>query len=431
MKSKKRSSHKSDKNLLVGLDLGTSNTRVIIAQRGEESLNVIGLGSSPSLGMKHGVVVNIEQTVEGIISAVEQAENMADTTITSAYVVISGDHVRSVNSKGMVAVGKSGNGQGLAHKISQDDIQRVIATAQTVTLPTDREVVHVVPQDYLVDDREGFRDPLGIAGLRLEANVHIITAAITAAQTIQYCLQEAKVIPEELVFPSLAASLAVLTEDERELGVALVDIGGGTADLAVFEEGAIRHTAVIGLGGEDVTRDLAHGLRISRGEAEKLKLEYGCAHPGKLHLTEPIPLSSGEDRPDRQVAQDIVCAVIQPRMEEIFDLIIRELRQADYMNRLTSGVVLTGGGSLITGAVDLAEEAFAMPARLGKPRGLEGLRDLIDSPIYAVPAGLILYAAQQQDREIKIARSGYKRRALMRHSESKIVNIKQWITDMF
>ncbi len=429
MSNKKRSSAEKNQDILVGLDLGTTNTTVIVAERVEGTPNIIGLGTSPSLGMKHGVVVNIEQTVDSIINAVEEAERMADVHVDSVYAVISGDHIRSVNSKGMIAVGRSSNNTG--NKITQEDIQRVIDTAQTITFPADREVLHVIPQDFLVDNREGFKDPVGIVGLRLEANVHIVTAAVAAAQTILYCLQEVKIEPEELVLQSLAASHAVLTDDERELGVALIDIGGGTTDIAVFHDGAIRHTSVIALGGESVTRDLAHGLRIPRHEAENLKLESGCAHPNHILLKEPIVLSGNGERPDRQVTQDIIYSVIQPRLEEIFDLVIKDLRQADVLQRLTAGVVLTGGTSLLPGAVDLAEEVFALPARLGKPKGLGRMKEITDSPIHATAAGLVLHGIQQQDAVLRGMRIPGKRRKTLRLKSGRFEHLKRMIADFF
>ncbi len=429
MSSRKRNAGEGDQNVLVGLDLGTSNTTAIIAARDESALSIVGLGSSPSQGMKNGVVVNIEQTVESIINAIEAAERMANTSVESAYVTISGDHIRSVNSKGMIAVGRSSNGTGT--KITREDIQRVIETAQTVTFPADREVIHVVPQDFLVDNRVGFKDPVGIVGLRLEANVHIVTAAMAAAQTILYCLQEMNIEPEELVLQSLAAANAALTDDEKELGVTLLDIGGGTADIAVYRDGAIRHTAVIGLGGESVTRDLAHGLRIPRNEAEKLKLEYGCAHASCLTDEGPIDLPGNGDRPDRQVTRDIVYSIIQPRMEEIFDLVIKELRQADCINNLTAGIVLTGGAVLIPGTVELAEEVFGLPARLGRPRDLGSLKEIADSPIYTTAVGLVLHGAMQQDAEERGYRIPRKRNKRMRLYNSKLQQIKRLITDFF
>lgn len=429
MSHKKRTSGEKNQDILVGLDLGTSNTTVIIAERADDTINIIGLGTSPSMGMKHGVVVNIEQTVDSILGAVEEAERMADVHVDSVYAVISGDHVRSVNSKGMIAVGRTNNNTG--NKITQEDVRRVIETAQTITFPADREVLHVIPQDFLVDNREGFKDPVGIVGLRLEANVHIITAAIAAAQTILYCLQEVKIEPEELVLQSLAASHAVLTEDEKELGVALIDIGGGTTDIAVFHDGAIRHTAVIDLGGESVTRDLAHGLRIPRHEAEKLKLESGCAHATHITENEPVILSGNGERPDRQVSQDIIYSIIQPRMEEIFDLVMRDLRQAELLTKLTAGIVLTGGSSLIPGTVDLAEEVFALPARLGKPKGLSRLTEIADSPIHATAAGLVLHGVQQQDALLRGWRISGKRRKTLRLKSGRFENLKRMIADFF
>ncbi len=419
----------NDHDILVGLDLGTTNTTVMIAEREESGMNVIGLGTSPSLGMKNGVVVNIEQTVDSIIQSVEEAERMANVSVDSVYTVVSGDHIRSVNSKGMIAVGRSNNGIG--NKITREDIQRVIETAQTVQFPADREVLHVIPQDFLVDNRDGFKDPVGIVGLRLEATVHIITAAQAAAQTILYCLQEVKTYSEELVLQALAASHAVLTGDEKELGVALVDIGGGTTDIAVFYDGAIRHTSVIPLGGESVTRDLAHGLRVPRNEAEELKLESGCAHSSLANSAKEIVLTGNNERPDRHVTPDIINSIIQPRMEEIFDLLIKDLRQAEVLQKLTAGIVFTGGASLIPGTVELAEEVFALPARLGKPVGLGRLSELADSPVHAVAAGLVLHGAKQQDAINRGLRVQRRKRKPARFASGRFENIKRMIADIF
>jgi len=429
MGSKKRMIGDTDHDILVGLDLGTANTTVMIAEREESGLNVIGLGTSPSLGMKNGVVVNIEQSVDSIIQAIEEAERMANVNVDSVFTVVSGDHIRSVNSKGMIAVGRSNNGIG--NKITREDIQRVIDTAQTVQFPADREVLHVIPQDFLVDNRDGFKDPVGIVGLRLEANVHIITAAQAVAQTILYCLQEVKIHPEELVMQALAASHAVLTGDEKELGVAIIDIGGGTTDIAVFYEGAIRHTSVIPLGGESVTRDLAHGLRIPRNDAEELKLESGCAHSSRASSKGEILLPGNGERPDRRVTPDIINSIIQPRMEEIFDLVINDLRQNEAMQKLTAGIVFTGGASLIPGTVELAEEVFALPSRLGKPVGLGRLSELADSPAHATAAGLVLHGAMQQDAEFRGLRVQRRKRKSAGFASGKFENLKRMIADIF
>lgn len=426
---KKKKDGKTDRDVVAGLDLGTTKTSVIIAERHDGVLSIVGMGTSPALGMKQGIVVNIEQTVESIVKAVEAAEQMANVHLESVWAGIAGDHIKSVNSRGMIAVGRSKNG--LGSKISREDIQRVIETAQTVTFPADREVLHVIPQEFLVDDRNGFKDPVGIVGTRLEANVHIITAALSAAQTILYCLQEAGMGLEDLVLQPLASSMSTLTNDDKELGVALVDVGGGTADIAVFYDGSIRHTTVISLGGENVTRDLAHGLRTPMHVAEQIKLEHGCAHPSRLTRTEPVVIPGGEDRPDRHVSQDILCAIIQPRMEEIFDLVIKELRQADCLHKLTAGVVLTGGAALVPGSVDIAEEVFNLPVRLARPAGLNGMKEMANSPIYATGAGLILYGARQQDAETKGLGARGKVRRQEKLNGSKFQNFKRWLGDVF
>jgi cell division protein FtsA len=426
---KKKNNGKTNRDIIAGLDLGTTKTSVIIAERHENTLSVVGLGTSPALGMKQGMVVNIEQTVESIVKAVEAAEQMANVQLESVWAGIAGDHIKSVNSRGMIAVGRAKNG--LGSKISREDIQRVIETAQTVTFPADRDVLHVIPQEFLVDDRNGFKDPVGIVGTRLEANVHIITAALSAAQTILYCLQEAGVILEDLVLQPLASAMSTLTNDDRELGVALVDVGGGTADIAVFYDGSIRHTAVIGLGGDNVTRDLAHGLRTPMHVAEKIKLDHGCAHASRLTHNEPVVIPGGDDRPDRHVSQDILCAIIQPRMEEIFDLVVKELRSADCLHKLTAGVVLTGGAALVPGAVDIGEEVFNLPVRLARPTGLNGLKEMANSPIYATSVGLILHGSRQQDVAAKSNGSRGHVRRQDKMQGSKFQNFKRWLGDVF
>ncbi|RJP79582.1 MAG: cell division protein FtsA [Candidatus Zixiibacteriota bacterium] len=429
MLGRKKSSGRHDRDLIVGLDLGTTKTSIIIAERRDGAVTVAGLGTSPARGMKQGMIVNIEQTVQSIAEAVEAAEKQADAPVAAVYAGIAGDHIRSVNSRGMIAVGRSKNGAGA--KITEEDISRVIETAQTVTFPADREVLHVIPQDFLVDDRTGFKDPVGIVGTRLEANVHIITGAMAAVQTIAYCLEEAGLQLEDLVLQPLASSLAVLTEDEQERGVTLMDLGGGTADLAVFYDGAIHHTAVIGLGGENVTRDLAHGLRTPIPVAEKIKCESGCAHPSRLSAAEPIVLPGGDGHADRQVAQDIVCAIIQPRMEEIFDLALKELRQADCLPRMSAGVVLTGGGALLPGALDVAEEVFNLPVRLGKPQGLAGLRDLANSPIHATGAGLVLYALQQMASQAHNMHPRKPGRLPGGQTGGRFTSFRRWLGELF
>ncbi|MFH1862360.1 MAG: cell division protein FtsA [bacterium] len=430
MGGKKRSSGEKHGDILVGLDLGATKTSVLIAELEEGALRIIGMGMSPAVGMKHGVVVNIEDTVTSIVQAVEAAERMADVQIESAFASIAGDHIRSVNSKGMIAVGRFRNGGG--NKISRDDIQRVIETAKTISLPSDREILHVIPQDFLVDDRDGFRDPLGIVGTRLEANVHIITAALASAQTIYHCLDQAGIELEDLVLQPLASNLAVLSPDDRELGVALVNIGGGTSDLAVFYDGSIRYTSVVNLGGENVTRDLAHGLRLPKNEAEQLKLSHGCAHAALISDNTPVRIFGYANHSDRQVAPDVICAVIQPRMEEIYAALLKELHLSECYHRLTAGMVLTGGASLIPGAVELAEEIFNMPVRLGRPAGIEGMKELVHSPVYSTNIGLLLYGRQQYGA-VNQARSKKtkQRHRQLRLQETRFQGFKRWLADVF
>jgi cell division protein FtsA len=426
---KKKSSGRKNRDVIAALDLGTSKTSVLIAEKHLETLNLIGFGCSPSLGMKQGVVVNIEQTVDAILKAVEAAERMADVSVEAVFCSMSGDHLRSTNVRGAVPVSKSKSGLGVG--ITREDMQRAVELAQGLTVAADREILHVIPQDYQVDDREESRDPAGLVGARLEARAHVITAAQSAIQTILRCLEEAELAVEELVGQSLASSLAVLTPDERELGVALVDLGGGTVDMAVYFDHAIRHTAVIGLGGDDVTRDLALGLRIPVSMAQKIKLEYGCTHQSKLSRTEPIILPGVEDRPDRQVAQDIVWKIIQARMEEIFDLTVKELRQAEVFSKLTLGVVLTGGGALLPGTLDLAGEVFNLPVRLGRPRGLVDAKELCISPDQAAGVGLLLFASQWREAQQKIEQKPRRGKAPQSGKEAGMKKLKRKLEEFF
>ena len=374
--------------LMTGLDIGTTKIGVIIAEIEDNSQpKVIGVGTSPSDGLRKGVVVNLEKTVRSIENAIEQAEQMAGVKVDQVYIGIAGDHIRSYNGRGVVAVA------GLDNEISEDDVRRAIDAAKAVVMPIDREIIHIIPQEFIVDDQRGIKDPLGMSGVRLETEVHIVTGAITSAQNICRSVERAGLDVKDLVLEPLASSYSVLNEDEKELGVVVMDMGGGTTDIAMFFEGCIRHTAVVALGGGNVTNDIALCLRTPIDQAESIKIKHGFALPSLIEdedKTVEIPGVGG--RPPRKVAQELLADIIHPRMEEIFRLAAGEIRKSEFANLMTAGVVITGGGALIKGAVELAEEIFDMPVKLGIPKGFSGLIDLAKSPIHATGVGLILYA---------------------------------------
>lgn len=374
--------------IITGLDIGTTKIGVIIAEVEENSQpKIIGVGAVPSEGLRKGVVVNLEKTVRSIESALGQAEQMAGVKVNQVYVGIAGDHIRSYNGRGVVAVAGPDN------EITEDDVRRVIDAAKAVVMPIDREIIHIIPQEFIVDDQRGIKDPLGMSGVRLETEVHIVTGAITSAQNICRSVERAGVDVKDLVLEPLASSYSVLSEDEKELGVVVMDMGGGTTDIAMFFEGCIRHTAVVALGGGNVTNDIALCLRTPIDQAEMVKIKYGCALPSFIEdkeQTVEIPGVGG--RPPRKVAQELLVDIIHPRMEEIYRLAAGEIRKSEFANLMTAGIVITGGCALIKGVVELAEEVFDMPVKLGIPKGFSGLIDLAKSPIHATGVGLILYA---------------------------------------
>ena len=374
--------------LITGLDIGTTKIGVIIAEVEDDSQpKVIGVGTSPSDGLRKGVVVNLEKTVRSIENAIEQAEQMAGVKVGEVYVGIAGDHIRSYNGRGVVAV------SGIENEITEDDVRRAIDAAKAVVMPIDREIIHIIPQEFIVDDQRGIKDPLGMSGVRLETEVHIVTGAITSAQNICRSVERAGLDVKDLVLEPLASSYSVLNDDEKELGVVVMDMGGGTTDIAMFFEGCIRHTAVVAFGGGNVTNDIALCLRTPIDQAESIKLKNGYALPSLIedqNGTVEIPGVGG--RPPRKVAQELLADIIHPRMEEIFRLAAGEIRKSEFANLMTAGVVITGGGALVKGAAELAEEIFDMPVKLGIPKGFSGLIDLAKSPIHATGVGLILYA---------------------------------------
>ncbi|MDP6037578.1 MAG: cell division protein FtsA [Candidatus Latescibacteria bacterium] len=378
---------------IVGLDIGTTKICAIIAEVEDNGLlKITGVGSSPSDGLKRGVVVNVEKTVQSIRTAIEDAQQMSGTRIDSVYAGIAGDHIRSVNTRAVVAV------SGPDNEITPNDEERVIEAAKAVSIPMDREIVHVLPQSFVVDDQPGIKDPIGMSGVRLEADVHIVTGAVTSAQNICKSIRRAGVEVVDLVLEPIASSYAVLTPDEEEMGVALVDVGGGTSDLAVFYDGSIRHTAVVGLGGTNVTHDVAIGLRTPWKQAEAIKREYGCALQSLVAPDDIIEVPGVAGRPSYDVQRGEMAAIIEARMEEIFGLVHREIRRTDYANLLAAGVVITGGGSMLEGCAALAEEVFGLPVTVGSPRGVTGLVDAVCEPLYATGVGLVQFGLHHRNR---------------------------------
>jgi cell division protein FtsA len=383
---------RSDRHLLVGLDIGTSKVVAIVGEiKADGALEIIGIGSHPSRGLKKGVVVNIESTVQSIQRAVEEAELMAGCEIHSVYAGIAGSHVRSLNSHGIVAIKDK--------EVVQGDVERVIDAAKAVAIPADQKILHVLPQEYIIDSQEGIRDPIGMSGVRLEAKVHIVTGADSAAQNIVKCVQRCGLSVDDIVLEQLASSYAVLTEDEKDLGVCVVDIGGGTTDIAVFGGGAIRHTAVIPIAGDQITNDIAVSMRTPTQYAEDIKIKYACALSQLANPDETIEVPSVGDRPPRRLARQTLAEIVEPRYEELFGLIRDEIRRAGLEEQVATGIVLTGGSAKMEGAIELAEEVFHMPVRLGVPQYVSGLAEVVSNPIHATGVGLLLYAKSNLEVE--------------------------------
>ncbi len=370
-------------NIIVGLDVGTTKISAIVGEVNDNGVEIIGVGTQPSRGMRKGVVINIDATVESIRKAVEEAELMAGAQITSVYCAIAGSHIRGFNSHGIVAVKN--------REVQESDVKRVLDAARAVAIPMDREVLHVLPQEYIVDEQDGIMEPLGMSGVRLEAKVHIVTAAVTSTQNIIRCCNRTGLEVKDIVLGQLAASEAVLIPDEKELGAALVDIGGGTTDLVVFSQGAVRQTAVFGLGGNHLTNDIAVGLRTPLVESEKIKTKYGCALTAMVKKEEMIEVPSVGGRRSRSLSRQILAEIIEPRMEEIFSLVHREILKSGYENLIASGVVLAGGTASLEGLPELVEQIFNLPVRRGYPAGGGGLMDVVNNPMYATGVGLVLY----------------------------------------
>lgn len=379
-------------NIVVGLDIGTTKICAIVGEVSDDGIDIIGIGSSPSTGLRKGVVINIASTVEAIRKAVKEAELMAGCEISTVYTGIAGGHIRGFNSHGIVAVKDN--------EITQADINRVIDAAKAVAIPMDREVIHILPQEFVIDDQDGIKEPLGMSGVRLEAKVHIVTAAVTSAQNIIKCANRTGLNVSAIVLQQLASAEAVLTDDEKDLGVCLIDIGGGTTDIAIFSDGAIVHTSVLPLGGNHLTTDIALGIRTPQDEAEMIKQRYGCALVEQVDPAEMIEVPSVGGRKPRQLSRQILCEIIEARAEEIFQLIRDEIRNTAYDDLLASGAVLTGGTSQLPGIADIAEDVLGLPIRFGYPKKIGGLVDVVRSPAYATGVGLVLHGAKNLAREL-------------------------------
>ncbi|MEJ2631620.1 MAG: cell division protein FtsA [Acidihalobacter sp.] len=384
-------SKRADRGMIVGLDIGTSKVVAIVGEINTEgTVDIVGIGSHPSRGLKKGVVVNIESTVQSMQRAVEEAELMAGVQIHSVYAGIAGSHVRSLNSHGIVAIKDK--------EVTQSDVERVMDAARAVAIPADQQILHVLAQEFIIDDQEGIREPVGMSGVRLEAKVHLVTGAVSAAQNIIKCVRRCGLEVEDIILEQLASSHSVLTEDEKELGVCLVDIGGGTTDIAVFTGGAIRHSAVIPIAGDQVTNDIAVALRTPTQHAEDIKIRYACALRQLANPEESIEVPSVGDRPPRRLSRQTLAEVVEPRYEELLNLVQAELRRSGYEDLVAAGVVLTGGSSKMEGVVELAEEVFHMPVRLGLPQYVSGLVDVVRNPIHATGVGLVLYGSQHRSQ---------------------------------
>ena len=376
-------------DIIVGLDIGTTKICTVVGELTGNDINIIGIGTHPSIGLRKGVVVNIESTVESIKKAVEEAELMAGCEITSVYAGIAGGHITGFNSRGIVAIKGT--------EITQQDVDRVIDAARAVAIPMDREVIHVLPQEFIVDDEAGIQNPIGMAAVRLEAKIHIVTGAVTSAHNIVKCANRAGLDVCDIVLESLASGEAVLTNEEKELGVALLDLGGGTTDLAVFSGNNIKHTFVLALGGNNLTNDIAVGLRAPIAEAEKIKKKFGTCMADDISSDEAVEVPGMGGRKPRKLPRQILAEILEPRMEEIFTLIQREIFRAGMENYITSGSVLTGGTSLLEGVTEVAETIFNLPTRSGKPQGITGLVDVVNNPMYATGVGLVIYGAKNQN----------------------------------
>lgn len=405
-----------NEEIIVGLDIGTTKIACIIGEVTDDGIDIIGIGSHPSTGLRKGVVINIDATINSIKKAVEEAELMAGCEVNTVYAGIAGGHIKGFNSHGIVAVKDK--------EVRPADLARVVDAARAVAIPMDREVIHVIPQEYIIDEQDGIREPLGMAGVRLEAKVHIVTGSVTSAQNIVKCANACGLNVADIVLEQLASSEAVLSEDEKELGVAVVDVGGGTTDIAIFSGGALVHTAVLSVGGNHLTNDIAVGLRTPMAEAERIKQRYGCAMTSRVSEEETIEVPSVGGRPPRILSRQILSEIIEPRVEEIFAFVGRELRNSGYEDLIASGIVITGGTTILEHMPELAEEVLGLPVRRGLPKGVGGLVDVVRNPKFATGVGLVLYGAENAEQN------------LFRIREERVYHkvasrMRQWFAEIF
>jgi cell division protein FtsA len=404
-------------NLVVGLDIGTTKICAIVGNLNDDgSLDIVGIGTSPSQGLRKGVVINIEGTVGAIKKALQEAELMAGCEIKSVFAGIAGGHIKGMNSQGVIAIKN--------REVNNDDIRRVIDAAKAIAIPMDREVIHILPQEFIIDDQDGIKEPLGMNGVRLEAKVHIVTGAVASAQNIIKSCNRAGVDVADIVLEQLASAEAVLTADEKDLGVALLDIGGGTTDIAIFVDGAIKHTAVLSLGGNHLTNDIAVGLRTPTVEAEKIKRKYGCCLTSMVGKDETIEVPSVGGRESRVLSRQLLAEILEPRMEEIFTLVNREIVKSGFEDVIASGMVITGGSAILPGMPELAEQIFNLPVRRGVPREIGGLTDVVNSPVYATGVGLVKYGSRNlQIRNFSIGQENVFDKVIRR--------MKEWFGEFF
>jgi cell division protein FtsA len=411
-------SKKTDRNLIIGLDIGTSKIAAIVGEINDDGdIEIIGIGTHPSKGLKRGVVVNLEATVQSIQRAVQSAELMAGCQIRSVYAGIAGSHISSLNSDGVVAIKD--------REVTQEDVERVIDSARAVAIPADQKILHILPQEFIIDRQDGIKEPIGMSGVRLEAKVHIVTGAVSAAQNIIKSVRRCGLEVEDIILEQLASSTAVLSEDEKELGVCLVDIGGGTTDIAIYTDGAIRHTAVIPIAGDQVTNDIAVALRTPTKSAEAIKIKYACALKQLAGLDEVIEVPSISGRPSTRISRQNLAEIVEPRYEELLMLVHQELRRSGFEDLIASGVVLSGGSSKVEGLTDLAEEIFHMPVRIGLPTHVSGPNDVVSNPIYATGVGLLLFGKQHHQG------GGGKLAPLGRGYKGLLARMKSWFQGNF
>ena len=403
-------------NVLVGLDIGTTKTAAVVGEVTDTGIDIIGIGIAPAKELRKGVIVNIESTVDAIKKAIEEAEHMSGCRINSAYVGVSGSHIKGQNSLGIVAV--------KGREVGEEDVQRAIEASKAIAIPVDRELMHTLPQNYVVDGQDGIKDPVGMSGVRLEAKVHIVTGASASIQNIVKSVNRVGLDIEDLVLEQLAASESILSSDEKDLGVVIIDIGGSNTGIAVFSEGSIKHTAILPVGGNYLTSDIATGLRTPFNEAEKIKVKYGCALTAMIPKDETIEVPSVGGREAREVSRQILGRIIEPRMEEILNMASKEIVRSGFEDLLAAGVVLTGGTSLLSGINELAEQIFDMPVRRGCPAGVGGLSDVVNSPAFATGVGLIVYGSRQLTGESVYRKTG-------NVFSNMIRSIKKWFLEFF